>query len=337
MFKNTSGQKIQVYAFDSTTNLPKTGDAANLTCYVSINHGAATVLTDTSAAEIDSTNAKGYYLFDVSQAETNGDTLLFTCKSSTADIVVIAVPAVVYTRPPYFSTLGIASDGDLVKVNTLDGHTPQTGDSYARLGAPAGASVSADVAAVKAQTAAIETDTQDLQTQVGTAGAGLAAVPWNAAWDAEVQSEVTDALNAYDPPTNAEMVARTIASADYALEATLTAMKGATFDTSTDSLEAIRNRGDSAWATATGFSTHSAADVVTALGTGSSLTALATAAALQTVDDEIAIIDGIVDAIKAKTDSLTFTVSGQVDANAESMNGAEILGNGTSGNLWRGE
>lgn len=43
-----------------------------------------------------------------------------------------------------------------------------------------------------------------------------------------------------------------------------------------------------------------------------------------------------VGAIKAKTDSLTFTVAGQVDANAESMNATEILGNGTSGDLWRG-
>ena len=40
---------------------------------------------------------------------------------------------------------------------------------------------------------------------IGSAGAGLTAVPWNASWDAEVQSEVTDALNAYDPPTKAEM------------------------------------------------------------------------------------------------------------------------------------
>ena len=46
-----------------------------------------------------------------------------------------------------------------------------------------------------------------------------------------------------------------------ALEATLTAIKGATFDTGTDSLEAIRNQGDSAWVTATGFSTHTAANV----------------------------------------------------------------------------
>lgn len=37
-------------------------------------------------------------------------------------------------------------------VDTLQGHTPQTGDSYVRLGTPAGASVSADVAAVKVDT-----------------------------------------------------------------------------------------------------------------------------------------------------------------------------------------
>ena len=57
-------------------------------------------------------------------------------------------------------------------VSTLTGHTAQTGDSFARIGAN---------------------------------GAGLTAIPWNAAWDAEVQSECTDALNAYDPPTRAEL------------------------------------------------------------------------------------------------------------------------------------
>ena len=41
--------------------------------------------------------------------------------------------------------------------------------------------------------------------EIGSAGAGLTAVPWNSSWDAEVQSECTDALNAYDPPTKAEM------------------------------------------------------------------------------------------------------------------------------------
>lgn len=69
-----------------------------------------------------------------------------------------------------------------------------TGDAYARLGAPAGASIAADIAAIEAQT-----------DDIGAAGAGLTGVPWNAAWDAEVQSECTDALNAYDPPTKAEL------------------------------------------------------------------------------------------------------------------------------------
>jgi hypothetical protein len=40
-----------------------------------------------------------------------------------------------------------------------------------------------------------------------------------------------------------------------ALESTLTAMKGATFSGATDSLEALRDRGDAAWVTATGFAT----------------------------------------------------------------------------------
>lgn len=44
-------------------------------------------------------------------------------------------------------------------VTTYTGNTVQTGDSFARIGAPAGASVSADVAAVKGDTAAILVDT----------------------------------------------------------------------------------------------------------------------------------------------------------------------------------
>jgi hypothetical protein len=71
-----------------------------------------------------------------------------------------------------------------------------------------------------------------------------------------------------------------------------------------------------------------ATDAVTEIQSG-----LATAANLATV---AGYIDTEVAAIKAKTDQLTFTVANQVDANAESMNAATILGNGTSGNKWRG-
>jgi hypothetical protein len=50
-------------------------------------------------------------------------------------------------------------------LTTYTGNTPQTGDAFARLGAPAGASVSADIAAIEAQT-----------DDIGVAGAGLTAL-----------------------------------------------------------------------------------------------------------------------------------------------------------------
>ena len=50
-----------------------------------------------------------------------------------------------------------------------------------------------------------------------------------------------------DIPTVAEFNARTLLSSDYALEVTLDEIQGATFNPATDSLEAIRDRGDAAW------------------------------------------------------------------------------------------
>src|SRR3990167_9416813 len=52
------------------------------------------------------------------------------------------------------------------------------------------AGATTNVAALATNVDAILTDT----AVIGAAGAGLTAVPWNAAWDAEVQSEVDDAL-----------------------------------------------------------------------------------------------------------------------------------------------
>lgn len=129
MFKNVASQKIALFAFDTTTGTAKSGDAANITAYVSKDSGAVTVLGDTSATEMDATNAKGWYLFDLTQAETNADTFLFTGKSTTANISIVGQP--ISALPASFTS-----------------SVAQTGDSYARLGAPAGASVSADIDAL---------------------------------------------------------------------------------------------------------------------------------------------------------------------------------------------
>lgn len=115
MFKNTAS-KFVVFAFDSTTNLPKTGDAANITAYVSKDFGTVTVLADTTATEMDATNAKGYYLFDAAQAETNADELTITAKSSTANIVVVGAPARISTFP----TTGILAPGTLGRTVLVD-------------------------------------------------------------------------------------------------------------------------------------------------------------------------------------------------------------------------
>lgn len=116
-------------------------------------------------------------------------------------------------------------------LTTYTGNTPQTGDAFARLGAPAGASVSADVAAVKAQTAAIETDT----AEIGAAGAGLTVLATQASVNtiddfldteiaailAAVDTEIGAIITAIaDVPTNAEL-ATALAAAD---DAVLTAI-----------------------------------------------------------------------------------------------------------------
>lgn len=109
MFKNVASQKIAFFAFDTTTGAAKTGDAANITAYVDKDWAGVNALTDTSATEISSSNAPGWYQFDVSQSETNGDALLFTAKSSTSNIAVVGQQ--VYTTPPNFTTFSISSSG----------------------------------------------------------------------------------------------------------------------------------------------------------------------------------------------------------------------------------
>lgn len=93
MFKNTSGQKWRVFAWNRSTNAPVTGDAANITAKVSIDYGAATALADTHPTEVED----GYYLFDLATAETNGHCLAIYPESSTASVQVVGVPGTVYT------------------------------------------------------------------------------------------------------------------------------------------------------------------------------------------------------------------------------------------------
>ncbi len=83
--------------------------------------------------------------------------------------------------------------------------------------------------------------------EIGAAGAGLTAVPWNSAWDAEVQSEVNDGLVALGLD---HLVSAAVAGADVTDNSIVAylASKSATADwdsyvNTTDALEAIADSG----------------------------------------------------------------------------------------------
>jgi len=198
------------------------------------------------------------------------------------------------------------------------------------LGAAVGASISADIAAVKSDTAATLIDT----AEIGAAGAGLTALAsaanlatlaayvdtevaailvdtgtdipaqisaLNNLSAAQVNAEVDTALADYDAPTNTEMVAA------------FTEIKGASWSV-TDTLEAIRDRGDAAWITATGFSTLSAADVRSAVGLASA-----------NLDTQLSVIDGVVDSILVDTAEIGAAGAG-LTALASAANLATLTG-----------
>lgn len=158
MFKNVASQKIQLFAFDYSTGAPKTGDAANITAYVSKDHGAVTVLTDTTAAEMDATNAKGVYVFDLTQGETNADELTFTAKSTTANVSI--TPRFISTDPASFTSFVTPTGATVAAVTGAVGSvTGNVGGNVAgtvasvvgAVGSVTGLTAS-DVGAIKAKT-----------------------------------------------------------------------------------------------------------------------------------------------------------------------------------------
>jgi hypothetical protein len=86
MYRNTAAT-LKVFAFDRTNNAPVVGNAAQITCRVSINGGARVAVADNNPTETED----GYYLFDITSAETNGITADFYPESSTPNVQVIPV------------------------------------------------------------------------------------------------------------------------------------------------------------------------------------------------------------------------------------------------------
>jgi len=96
MLKNVAGQKLTIYAHDTIADVAKTGDAANITMFISKNGAAAVQSNDVNPTELDNTNLPGIYVFDLTQAESNADMIIFSASSSTSTIQI--EPIVVFTK-----------------------------------------------------------------------------------------------------------------------------------------------------------------------------------------------------------------------------------------------
>ena len=222
-------QTIDVFILDSasTTGAGKTGlayNTASLTCYYRKNAtGSATALTlatqtvggahsDGGFVEIDSTNMPGWYRLDLS------DTIVAT--SGFADVVLRGASGMVQCNVtiPIWAVNPMSANGFMTGVNSvappsnwnltsidangrldvikIAGTTQTAGDIWSRLGAPAGASMSADIASVK--------------TDTGTTIPALIAALNNIS-AAQVNAEVVDALNVdtYAQPGQATPAATT--------------------------------------------------------------------------------------------------------------------------------
>lgn len=119
LYKNVAGQKLAVFAWDTANQVPKTGDAANITAQITKDWGTPAATNDTNPSELDATDHPGIYLFDLTQAEVNADVLLVSPVSSTDDISL--EPVQVFTTPNRFRELVIDANGaasaDVTKVS----------------------------------------------------------------------------------------------------------------------------------------------------------------------------------------------------------------------------
>lgn len=115
--KTVAGQKWLVYAWNITSGAAKTGDAANITAKISQDHGTRTASNDVNPTELED----GYYLFDLTQAETNGDILAIFPQSATGSIQVRGVPETIDTMDLFAVTIAGLSAASIRSAGLIPG------------------------------------------------------------------------------------------------------------------------------------------------------------------------------------------------------------------------
>lgn len=120
MEKNVAGKWV-VFAFEdeggTSPGEPVTGNAANITANISIDGAAGSAVgAGANPTELED----GYYVFDLTASETNGDLLTIFPQSATLNVNVIGVPGAVWTTPANFNDLSVTASTGKTTVGTND-------------------------------------------------------------------------------------------------------------------------------------------------------------------------------------------------------------------------
>ena len=171
MYKNVSGQKVAVYAWDGANSTAKISNAASITAYISKDGGNSSALSDTNPTELNATNHPGIYIFDLTATETSADLVVISPVSETADInirpIIVTPTLFTLTKSNYinYSISTIATDVDDILVDTNELQTNQNNWLTATL-----TNVENIVDSLDIRTASILSDTNELQTDLTDGG-----------------------------------------------------------------------------------------------------------------------------------------------------------------------
>lgn len=250
ILSGSTNQVLHFVAVDATDKVTREPGLSGFTVVRSRNGGTPAAMTTPTITELNGSTMPGVYALLLDE-----DTTLdagFDCQEMVLHIT-------------HGSIAPVTREVTIVRPKYVAGSTMPTitGDAYARLGAPAGASVSADIAAVAARTTNLPTDPAD-------------------------QSLIIAATDA--------VMARLGAPAGASIAADIAGISGG------------------------GGGGLDAAGVRAAIGL-----------AAANLDTQLSSISALATAVKGKTDSLTFTMAGHVDANIQRINDVTITGNGQTG------
>jgi len=155
MQKNIGSQTVTILAIQTSTNLPVTGEAGNITLYYNGDNGGVTVFSTGSGhpSEDDATNSPGTYTIAMTQGETNFNNINISGKCSTSGVRIVPILNI-QTVPAAFTIAGGASGGF-----TIAGSNAATTFSGLTTGALACTTITASGAVAFQSTFAVTTST----------------------------------------------------------------------------------------------------------------------------------------------------------------------------------